>query len=106
MLPKIHLQLTFISTMDRSVRYIIFVMDISHSRKRLEIFANGGIFVLDNFKSLKGYGSEAFVPHTLFKQNKGQKECAEAFIDAVVSGLDSPIPLDDIIRVHEILLNI
>ena len=65
----------------------------SFPKERLEIFANGGIFVLDR-SSHSRIQSKAFVPHTLFKQNKGQKECAEAFIDAVVSGLDSPIPLD------------
>ncbi len=55
-------------------------------KERLEVFCGGGILQLDNFRTLKGYGWPGFRSMRLRRQDKGQSQCAAAFVDAVSSG--------------------
>ncbi len=38
----------------------------------------------------------------LWRQDKGQKDCATAFVRAVENGGESPIPLDELIEVARV----
>jgi hypothetical protein len=42
----------------------------------------------------------------LWRQDKGQKACAKAFVDAVVSGSPSPIPLDELLEVTRVTFDV
>ncbi len=55
-------------------------------KERLEIFCGGGILQLDNFRSLKGFGWQGFRSERLWRQDKGQKQCTQAFVAAITSG--------------------
>jgi predicted dehydrogenase len=68
-------------------------------KERLEVFAQGRVLQLDNFKRLKGFGWPGFSRMNLWQQDKGQKACAAAFLDAVRTGGPSPIPFDEIVEV-------
>jgi predicted dehydrogenase len=68
-------------------------------KERIEVFADGRILQLDNFKKLKGFGWPGFSRMNLWQQDKGQKACAQAFLDAVRSGSASPIPFDQLVEV-------
>ena len=35
----------------------------------------------------------------LWRQDKGQRACAAAFVDAVATGVPSPIPFEEVIEV-------
>ncbi len=62
-------------------------------KERLEIFAGGQVLRLDNFRSLTGFGWKGFRAMNLWRQDKGQKACVAAFLDAIREGGPDPHPL-------------
>ena len=68
-------------------------------KERLEVFTQGRVLQLDNFRRLTGFGWPKFTRMNLWQQDKGQKACAAAFLDAIRSGAPSPIPFDEIVEV-------
>jgi predicted dehydrogenase/threonine dehydrogenase-like Zn-dependent dehydrogenase len=68
-------------------------------KERLEVFAGDRILRLDNFRSLTGYGWKKFSAMNLWRQDKGQKACVAAFLDAIRRGGPDPIPYDEIVEV-------
>lgn len=75
-------------------------------KERLEVFASGGILQLDNFRKLRGFGWPSFRKMNLWRQDKGQKACAQAFVDAVSGGIPSPIGLDEILEVSRVAIDL
>jgi predicted dehydrogenase/threonine dehydrogenase-like Zn-dependent dehydrogenase len=71
-------------------------------KERIEIFAAGGVLQLDNFRKLKGFGWPGFNKMNLARQDKGQKACAAAFLDAVKRGGVAPIPAKEIFEVARV----
>jgi predicted dehydrogenase/threonine dehydrogenase-like Zn-dependent dehydrogenase len=65
-------------------------------KERLEVFAAGRVLQLDNFRKLQGFGWPGFKKFNLWRQDKGQKACALAFINAIAQGGPAPIPFDEI----------
>ena len=78
----------------------------SFPKERLEVFASGGVLQLDNFRKLIGYGWPGFSKMNLWRQDKGQKACAKLFVDAVMHGGPVPIPVEEIIEVSRISIEI
>ena len=68
-------------------------------KERLEVFAQGRVLQLDNFKKLRAFGWPGFTRMNLWQQDKGQRACAAAFLDAIRAGEPSPIAFDDIVDV-------
>jgi predicted dehydrogenase/threonine dehydrogenase-like Zn-dependent dehydrogenase len=75
-------------------------------KERLEVFAAGRVLQLDNFCKLTGFGWPGFSTMNLFKQDKGQKACAAAFVQAVARGASSPIPFEEIAEVTRVSIEI
>jgi predicted dehydrogenase len=75
-------------------------------KERLEVFARGGILQLSNYQKLIGYGWPGFKKMNLWQQDKGQKACAKAFIDAISNGNASPIPIEEIFEVSKISIKL
>jgi predicted dehydrogenase len=75
-------------------------------KERLEVFAAGRVLQLDNFRRLSGFGWPGFSTLNLWRQDKGQAACARAFIDAVRRGGPSPIPLEQLIEVGRVSIEI
>ncbi len=71
----------------------------SFPKERLEIFVAGRIIVLDNFRKLKAYGFPLFKRSFLWRQNKGARKMAAAFVQAVRAGGPSPIPFPELLEV-------
>lgn len=71
----------------------------SFPKERIEVFCAGRILQLDNFRILRGYGWPSFKTMRLWRQDKGQKQCAAAFLQALAAGKPSPIPFDELIDV-------
>ena len=65
----------------------------SLSKERLEIFCANRVLQLDNFRSMSGFGWPGFHRMNLWRQDKGQRACTEAFVNAVRKHAPSPIPL-------------
>jgi len=75
-------------------------------KERLEIFASGRVLQLDNFRKLSGFSWPGFRKMNLWRQDKGQKACASAFVTAIEQGGVSPIPFDEIIEVSRISIEL
>lgn len=58
----------------------------SFPKERLEVFSEGGILQLDNFRTLRGFGWPGFKKQSQWRQDKGQTACAQAFVSALESG--------------------
>jgi predicted dehydrogenase/threonine dehydrogenase-like Zn-dependent dehydrogenase len=71
----------------------------SFPKERLEVFASGGILQLDNFRRLRGFGWPGFGSMNLWRQDKGQRDCARAFVESVAGREPPPIPLDEVLEV-------
>jgi predicted dehydrogenase/threonine dehydrogenase-like Zn-dependent dehydrogenase len=92
------LQLTF---EDGSIGTIHYFANGSKAfpKERLEVFAGGKVLQLDNFRRLKGYGFSSFSAMRSWRQDKGQRACAAAFVEAVRSGVASPIDWDELMEI-------
>ena len=75
-------------------------------KERLEVFAAGRVLQLDNFRKLKGFGWPGFTTMNLWRQDKGQKACAAAFVKAVSAGGPAPIPFDQILEVARVSIEV
>lgn len=75
-------------------------------KERLEVFASGRVLQLDNFRNLKAFGWPGFSSTKRWRQDKGQRACVQAFINAVREGRDSPIPIRDILEVSRISIEL
>lgn len=78
----------------------------SFPKERLEVFSAGRILQLENFRTLRTWGWPGRANRSLWRQDKGQRACAQAFIDAIRSGQESPIPFDQILEVAQRTLDL
>ena len=72
-------------------------------KERVEVFTDGKVLQLDNFRKLKGYGWQGFKKLNLWSQDKGQQACPDAFIKGIRSGIPS-IPADEIFEVARVTI--
>jgi predicted dehydrogenase/threonine dehydrogenase-like Zn-dependent dehydrogenase len=75
-------------------------------KERLEIFGNGRVLQLDNFRQLRGFGWPGFKKMNLWRQDKGHEAEIQAFVQAVQAGTASPIPFEEIVEVTRTTLEI
>ncbi len=58
----------------------------SFPKERVEVFSEGRVLVLDNFKTLQGFGWSGFKRQKLFRQDKGHVIEIAAFVERVSAG--------------------
>lgn len=75
-------------------------------KERLEVFAAGRVLQLDNFRVLRGFGWPGFSSMRLWRQDKGHAACAAAFVAAVGKGGPAPIPLDQVLEVSRVAVQL
>jgi predicted dehydrogenase/threonine dehydrogenase-like Zn-dependent dehydrogenase len=99
----------------------------SFPKERLEVFTNGRVLALDNFRKLSGYGWPGFSKMNLWSQDKGQVACVRAFVDSIRQAPRTapaepnsrhreaaqqpwrsagPIPLSEILEVAEVTIKL
>jgi predicted dehydrogenase len=71
-------------------------------KERVEVFCAGRILQLDNFRQLRTYGWGDASKQKLWRQDKGQVACVQAFVDAVRNGGAAPIPFEEILEVARV----
>ena len=76
--------------------------DRGFPKERLEVFCEGKILQLDNFRQLNGWGWKGFSSMRLRRQDKGQNTCVAEFVNALRDGRPAPIPLDEILEVSKV----
>ena len=74
------------------------------SKERLEIFDAGRVLQLDNFRKLSGLGWTGFNRLNLWRQDKGQAACVAAFLTAIADGSPAPVPINEIIEVSRVVI--
>jgi predicted dehydrogenase len=76
------------------------------SKERVEVFCAGRVLQLDNFRRLRGYGWPQFRTLNLWRQDKGQRACARAFVDTIAQGAPAPIPFEELLEVSRVTLGL
>jgi predicted dehydrogenase len=72
------------------------------AKERLEIFAEGSILQLDNFRALRSFNWRGASNQRLWRQDKGQQRCVAEFIGAIESGAaGEAIPFEELTEVME-----
>ena len=71
----------------------------SLSKERVEVYVDGKVLQMDNFRSLTGYGWAGLNTMKLSKQDKGHNAEVAAVIQSVKAGTGSPIPWNEIVEV-------
>jgi predicted dehydrogenase/threonine dehydrogenase-like Zn-dependent dehydrogenase len=69
-------------------------------KERVEIFVDGAVLQIDNFKKLRGFGWRGFSNSGLWQQDKGQSASAVAFLRSIETGVPA-IPPHEIFEVAE-----
>jgi hypothetical protein len=75
-------------------------------KERVEVFAGGRVLQLDNFRRLTGFGWPGFGTMKLWRQDKGQRACAKAFVDAVEGRGSAPVPFDELLEVSRVTIEL
>ena len=93
---------------DGSMGTVLYLANGSKAfpKERLEVFAAGRVLQMDNFRRLTGFGWPGFAKLNLWRQDKGQTPCAAAFVQAVQGGQPSPIPLDELLEVGRVSIQV
>jgi predicted dehydrogenase/threonine dehydrogenase-like Zn-dependent dehydrogenase len=93
---------------DGSMGTIVYLSNGSKSfpKERLEVFAQGRVLQLDNFRRLTGFGWPGFSKLNLWRQDKGQVACAKAFVAALRTGGSAPIALDELLEVGRVSIEL
>jgi len=78
----------------------------SFPKERIEVFCDNAVLQLDNFRKLRGFGWKGFSKMNLWSQDKGQKNCVDAFMKSVREGRKNPIPQDEIFEVARVSVGI
>jgi len=71
----------------------------SFPKERLDVFCAGRVLELDNFRTLLGFGWPGFSRMRLWRQDKGNRACVAAFVEAVRQRRAAPIPFSEIVEV-------
>ena len=70
-------------------------------KERVEVFCEGKVLQLENFRVLRGYGWKSFKKMKLFRMDKGHGAELHEVVNSVKSGKPAPIPFDEILEVME-----
>lgn len=70
-------------------------------KERVEVFSEGRVLQLDNFRTLKGYGVPGFSAKRLWKQDKGHQAEIKAFLEGIASGGPELISWDELEEVSQ-----
>jgi len=75
-------------------------------KERIEVFCDDAVLQMDNYRVLTGYGWPGFKKMRLFKQDKGQKDCVQSFVNSIIEGKDAPIPYAETIESSRVSIEV
>jgi len=70
-----------------------------YPKETLEVFSEGRVARLENFRRVLGYGFKNFRKFKTSRQDKGHRAEFAAFVDLVTNGGDPLIPFDQLVNV-------
>ncbi|MCA9173380.1 MAG: bi-domain-containing oxidoreductase [Planctomycetales bacterium] len=75
-------------------------------KERLEVFCAGQILQLDNYRRLRSYGWRGVKNQRSWRRDLGHVAMLEAFLSAVQSGGDWPIPWSELVETTEVCFDV
>jgi len=75
-------------------------------KERIEVFCGDAVLQMDNYRVLRGFNWPGFKKMKLIKQDKGQKTCAQAFIDCIRNGKEAPIPYEEVMESSRVSIEV
>ena len=78
----------------------------SLSKERLDVFFDGKVLKLDNFRKLVGYGIQGFSRMSTIRQRKGYRNCIQAFINTIKKGGAMPTSVSEILEVSRVSIDL
>lgn len=79
----------------------------SFPKERLEVFSEGRIFTIENFRRTRATGVLGFRKVRSLRQDKGHVDCVKAFVQAIRStDVTGPIPFSEIAEVTRVVLEL
>ena len=75
-------------------------------KERLEVFCAGRILQLNNFRRLRAIGWPGFRGMYAWRQDKGQANCVNAFVTAIRKGGPGPIPIEEMLEVSRVVIDV
>ncbi len=75
----------------------------SYSKERIEVYHQERTLVMDNWRSLKGYGFKNFSSASS-KQDKGHQNQFNLLIESIINGGNQIIPIDEIVNTTKVSL--
>jgi len=76
-----------------------------YPKENIQVFCGSQTFVLDNFRSLTGFGSSNFKKLKTFRQDKANFACIDKFISSINES-SSLIPVDEIFEVNRLCIEL
>lgn len=73
----------------------------SYPKETLEVFSEGRVLKMENFRGTRGYGFSEFKKLKTLRQDKGHANEIAAFIERISTGGESLIPFDQLANVTE-----
>ena len=91
----------YLEFLDGSIGNILYIANGSSKfpKERLEVFTQGKVLQLDNYRKLKGFGWSNFKRMNLWKQDKGHKKCVKVFVESIRENKAHVIPFEEIVEV-------
>ncbi|MBK9128566.1 MAG: bi-domain-containing oxidoreductase [Phycisphaerales bacterium] len=71
----------------------------AYPKELMEVFSQGRVFRLDNFRKLTGYGAANFSSMSLMRLDKGHQAEFAAFVERITKGGPPLIPLGELVNV-------
>lgn len=75
-------------------------------KERIEVFCDGRVLQIENFRRLRAYGWRRFRGMSLWRQDKGHRACIAAFVQAVRGGGPAPISFDELCEVSRVTIEL
>lgn len=73
----------------------------SYPKEMLEVFSDGRVLKVDNFRVTRSYGFAGFRKFKTLRQNKGHNNEIEAFINRIATGGEALIPFNQLANITE-----
>jgi threonine dehydrogenase-like Zn-dependent dehydrogenase/predicted dehydrogenase len=99
------LQLKFLDGSVGSINYFANGSK-AYPKEVLNVFVSDKVLHLENFRKLRGYGWSNFKSMNLWRQDKGQRACVQAFLAALDAGTHSPIPETELFEISRLMIEI
>ena len=71
----------------------------SYPKERVQVFTEGKVLELDNWRRLRGFGWNGFTRMNLWQQDKGNAACVAAWVSAITRGGEPPVPFEELLEV-------